>query len=382
MLTYYRGRFLLCATSYVGSSSNCTHFQEPPESEQPTPTIGKLLIDDERGKTKDRPKKKHVTSDGAPRPRGRPPGSKTASSCASSPGGTVAGGVRPKVGGGKKSLTVDQLKSRRHRLYVAIMKKEIARSQKARNYNQKERMANAKRVASQCMKAVRQKAMASQKAAKESAWRAKRLTREMQAYWKRADKEEKALRRQKEKVAEERQKIDLQLLEAKRQQRKLNFLITQTELYAHFMAKKIGGGGEDAAAEGEAQILDRLEESAPEGRLAEIDDYNSEEVKMMARNNASQAVELHELKTSSYDLEDVGKQPQPKQEAEERQQPDIFNGELKNYQLKGMNWLMDLYDQGINGILADEMGLGKTIQALSMLAYIAEKYSKYRPRNA
>ena len=29
-------------------------------------------------------------------------------------------------------------------------------------------------------------------------------------------------------------------MEARRQQRKLNFLITQTELYAHFMAKKLG----------------------------------------------------------------------------------------------------------------------------------------------
>ena len=53
----------------------------------------------------------------------------------------------------------------------------------------------------------------------------------------------------------------------------------------------------------------------------------------------------------------------------------LKHGTLKAYQLKGLNWLMNLYDQGINGILADEMGLGKTIQALAMLAYISEKYS-------
>ena len=41
--------------------------------------------------------------------------------------------------------------------------------------------------------------------------------------------------------------------------------------------------------------------------------------------------------------------------------------------------LLDLYDQGINGILADEMGLGKTVQALSMLAHIAEKYNIWGP---
>jgi len=33
--------------------------------------------------------------------------------------------------------------------------------------------------------------------------------------------------------------------------------------------------------------------------------------------------------------------------------------QLKEYQLKGLNWLATLYEQGINGILADEMGLGK-----------------------
>ena len=33
--------------------------------------------------------------------------------------------------------------------------------------------------------------------------------------------------------------------------------------------------------------------------------------------------------------------------------------QLKEYQLKGLNWLATLYEQGINGILADEMGLGR-----------------------
>ena len=43
-------------------------------------------------------------------------------------------------------------------------------------------------------------------------------------------------------------------------------------------------------------------------------------------------------------------------------QPKKFEGVLKSYQLKGMNWIANLYEQGINGILADEMGLGKTVQ--------------------
>lgn len=41
------------------------------------------------------------------------------------------------------------------------------------------------------------------------------------------------------------------------------------------------------------------------------------------------------------------------------EQPKILMAQLKEYQLKGLNWLATLYEQGINGILADEMGLGK-----------------------
>lgn len=50
----------------------------------------------------------------------------------------------------------------------------------------------------------------------------------------------------------------------------------------------------------------------------------------------------------------------------------MFKGHLKTYQLKGMNWLANLYDQGINGILADEMGLGKTVQSIAFMAHLAE----------
>ncbi|CRK35822.1 hypothetical protein BN1708_019825, partial [Verticillium longisporum] len=46
-------------------------------------------------------------------------------------------------------------------------------------------------------------------------------------------------------------------------------------------------------------------------------------------------------------------------------QPKLINAQLKEYQLKGLNWLANLYEQGINGILADEMGLGKTVQSIS-----------------
>ena len=51
----------------------------------------------------------------------------------------------------------------------------------------------------------------------------------------------------------------------RRQQRKLNFLITQTELYAHFMARKMNSGSQDddVTAGGDTQaILSRLDDAS------------------------------------------------------------------------------------------------------------------------
>ncbi len=41
----------------------------------------------------------------------------------------------------------------------------------------------------------------------------------------------------------------------------------------------------------------------------------------------------------------------------------LRGGQLRDYQLKGLRWLVALHNNRLNGILADEMGLGKTIQA-------------------
>lgn len=59
--------------------------------------------------------------------------------------------------------------------------------------------------------------------------------------------------------------------------------------------------------------------------------------------------------------------------AEEVRQPSILvGGDLKKYQMGGLQWLVSLYNNKLNGILADEMGLGKTIQAIALLAYLME----------
>lgn len=51
----------------------------------------------------------------------------------------------------------------------------------------------------------------------------------------------------------------------------------------------------------------------------------------------------------------------------------MVNGLLKEYQLKGLEWLVSLYNNNLNGILADEMGLGKTIQTISLVTYLMDR---------
>ncbi|KAF4623491.1 hypothetical protein D9613_001581 [Agrocybe pediades] len=62
------------------------------------------------------------------------------------------------------------------------------------------------------------------------------------------------------------------------------------------------------------------------------------------------------------------------------QQPGILvGGKLKEYQLKGLQWMVSLYNNRLNGILADEMGLGKTIQTISLITFLIEKKRQRGP---
>lgn len=65
--------------------------------------------------------------------------------------------------------------------------------------------------------------------------------------------------------------MDVELMEAKRQRRKLNFLITQTELYAHFMQRKLNAT-EDVDDDTDRILMQLDEDRDP--RLSAIDNYD------------------------------------------------------------------------------------------------------------
>lgn len=62
-----------------------------------------------------------------------------------------------------------------------------------------------------------------------------------------------------------------------------------------------------------------------------------------------------------------------------RQPTLLRGGTLKDYQLKGLQWMVSLYNNKLNGILADEMGLGKTIQTISLVAFLIESKKQWGP---
>ena len=62
-----------------------------------------------------------------------------------------------------------------------------------------------------------------------------------------------------------------------------------------------------------------------------------------------------------------------------QQSSNLVGGTLKEYQVKGLQWMISLYNNHLNGILADEMGLGKTIQTISLITYLIEKKRETGP---
>ncbi|BDA42833.1 ATP-dependent helicase BRM [Coccomyxa sp. Obi] len=66
-----------------------------------------------------------------------------------------------------------------------------------------------------------------------------------------------------------------------------------------------------------------------------------------------------------------------------RDQPSLLKppagAKLREYQMVGLQWMVSLYNNHLNGILADEMGLGKTVQVMALVAYLMEHKNNYGP---
>lgn len=240
------------------------------------------------------------------------------------------------------------------------------------------RMSNSRKTSILAAKEARRWQFKTTKSIKDLQMKAKRGMREMLTFWRRNEREERELRKKAEKEAQDQAKKEEEAREARRQARKLNFLISQTELYTHFIARKI----------------DSSESKEPETKNVadlDFDAAGDDELQKAAMANAKKAFQdtqkraknfnndSSELKKVDIDSEEMNFQNPTSLGDIQIPQPKILSCQLKEYQIKGLSWLANLYEQGINGILADEMGLGKTVQSISVMAYLAETYNIWGP---
>ncbi|KAK9974689.1 hypothetical protein ABG768_022767 [Culter alburnus] len=132
---------------------------------------------------------------------------------------------------------------------------------------------------------------------------------------------------------------------------RFEFLLKQTELFAHFIQPasqksptsplKVKMGRPRIKQDEKQNLL-----SVGDNRHRRTEQEEDEELLSESRKAANVLVRFEE--SPSY----------------------VKNGALRDYQIRGLNWMISLYENGINGILADEMGLGKTLQTIALLGYL------------
>ncbi|KAI3476654.1 hypothetical protein L1887_61749 [Cichorium endivia] len=123
-------------------------------------------------------------------------------------------------------------------------------------------------------------------------------------------------------------------------------------------------------AERDARRKDNRKRKAEESLTSYLDENDLETAKQQAEEE-----QANEKSKAQADADAATDADNPNKDASgRRNQPKLVTGaKMREYQLDGLEWLISLYENGLNGILADEMGLGKTLQTISFLAHLREK---------
>lgn len=133
-------------------------------------------------------------------------------------------------------------------------------------------------------------------------------------------------------------------------------------------------------SEGSSSEYEEEDEDEESSRL-ELDEKRSAElIQSLAEHSAK-----HIIETAKQDVDDEYSMQTDEQQSQsyygvahaviervEKQSSLLINGSLKHYQVQGLEWMVSLYNNNLNGILADEMGLGKTIQTIALITYLME----------
>lgn len=155
----------------------------------------------------------------------------------------------------------------------------------------------------------------------------------------------------------------------------LSSFLTQTEEYLQKLGNKI------TAAKNNQEVEEAANAAAAAARLQGLSD---EEVRAAASCAGEEVMIRNRFMemNAPKDASSVSKYYSLAHAVNERvlRQPSMLRaGTLRDYQLVGLQWMLSLYNNKLNGILADEMGLGKTVQVMALIAYLMEFKSNYGP---
>ncbi|XP_047152795.1 ATP-dependent DNA helicase DDM1 [Vigna umbellata] len=150
---------------------------------------------------------------------------------------------------------------------------------------------------------------------------------------------------------------------------KLDELLTQTKLYSEFLLEKM----DDITLNVGEQVKMEEQESNPSAKRG-----RGSKRKAASQCNTRRAKRaVAAMLTRSKEGEGTVDMKMTEEERVEKEQKELMplltGGKLKPYQLKGVKWLISLWQNGLNGILADQMGLGKTIQTIGFLSHLKAK---------
>lgn len=163
---------------------------------------------------------------------------------------------------------------------------------------------------------------------------------------------------------------------------RLKFLIEKSKIYTSILSEKLLK--QQAAARSKGEEADsKTDQPTRAKKEYEISKYVDADELLKRNEGASTTEAINQAATtrtrskSQTQTQDsdtsVAANTNSKPSASARQPALITGGVLRDYQLAGLEWMVSLYENGLNGILADEMGLGKTLQTISFLAFLRSK---------
>ncbi|PAN45300.1 hypothetical protein PAHAL_9G108900 [Panicum hallii] len=181
--------------------------------------------------------------------------------------------------------------------------------------------------------------------------------------------EEVRIKAEEEEEARKREEATRLAFDPEAKYSKLDELLTKTQLFSEFLLQKMDQIA-DEVVEPQAEEPPAEEKKKGRGRKRKakaVPQYNDKKAKTAVAAMLTRSREERLADDCTLSEEERWKKEQA------NLVPLMTGGNLKSYQIKGVKWLISLWQNGLNGILADQMGLGKTIQTIGFLAHLKGK---------